>query len=74
MTAASMENTRIMLEVIVPEKKRANGCGEGEECFLVEEVLRREKVLFGKAKGCGTKGENRLRAEGWQNIADCLNS
>ncbi|XP_046571010.1 myb/SANT-like DNA-binding domain-containing protein 4 [Haliotis rubra] len=59
----------------VPElKKRGKGWSEAEEVCLIQEVLQREKTLFGDMKGCGVKSIHRQRTDGWQEITDTLNA
>ena len=54
-------------------KRSANGSSE-EEVVLVEEVGKREGILFWKMKGEGCFKIGEIRNRGWQEIADVLNA
>ncbi|XP_067651875.1 uncharacterized protein [Haliotis asinina] len=51
----------------VPElKKRGKGWSEAEEVCLIQEVLQRERTLFGDI--------HRQRSDGWQEVTNTLNA
>ncbi|XP_067679585.1 uncharacterized protein [Haliotis asinina] len=59
----------------VPElKKRGKGWSEAEEVCLIQEVLQRERTLFGDIKGYGAKSIHRQRSDGWQEVTNTLNA
>ncbi|XP_067659157.1 uncharacterized protein [Haliotis asinina] len=55
-------------------KKRGKGWSEAEEICLIQEVLQRERTLFGDIKGCGAKSIHRQRSDGWQEVTNTLNA
>ena len=54
-------------------KRLANWSSE-EEVVLVEEIGKREGILFGKMKGDGCIKIGEIRNRGWQEVADVLNA
>ncbi|XP_078310027.1 uncharacterized protein LOC144618183 isoform X2 [Crassostrea virginica] len=54
-------------------KRSANWSSE-EEVVLVEEIGKREGILFGKMKGDGCIKIGEIRNRGWQEVADVLNA
>ena len=54
-------------------KRSANWSSE-EKVVLVEEIGKREGILFGKMKGDGCIKIGEIRNRGWQEVADVLNA
>jgi hypothetical protein len=55
------------------KQRSANWTGD-EETVLVEEVGKREEILFGKIKGDGAVKIGHIRAKGWEDVAEVLNA
>jgi hypothetical protein len=56
--------------------KRSENWNEKEKILLVEKVLEREKVLFGKLKGCGGMGgvTHSDKERAWIEVAEAVNA